>query len=297
MTKPAEPGEVLSVRVPAHDGYELAGTLYTPARAAAPRHVVVLHCGAAIPATRYRRFARFLAEHGVPTLTYDYRGIGLSRPKALRGFRAAIEDGAEYDCAGAIAWLRARYPGVPIIGIAHSIGALLVGGAHNSSEQARLVLIGGHTGYYGDYHERYRLPMTFVWHALMPAITRLVGYFPARRLGLGEDIPAKIALQWAGRRSPELRPTGTGPGYERVQMLLDRCAALQRPALLVSISDDAFATSVGTKRLMAYYPRLFPLQHLQFTPAEAGVRRIGHFGFFARHAGTALWPRLLAHLT
>ena len=79
-------------------------------------------------------------------------------------------------------------------------------------------------------------------------------------------------------------------------MLLDRCAALQRPALLVSISDDAFATAIGTKRLMAYYPRLFPLQRLLFTPADAGVRRIGHFGFFARRAGTALWPRLLAQL-
>jgi predicted alpha/beta hydrolase len=289
-------GDVVPVQVRAQDGYALRGSLYTAGIIEAPRRVAVLHCGAGIPASRYRRFARYLADAGIPTLTYDYRGIGLSRPAALRGFCASIEDWAQYDCAGAIAWMRERYPSSEIVGIAHSIGALLVGGAQNSSEQARLVLIGSHTGYYGDYHERYRWPMTVVWHALMPAITRLVGYFPARRLGLGEDIPAKIALQWAGRRSPELRPTGTGPGYERIQMLLDRCAALQRPALLVSISDDAFATTMGTKRLMAYYPRLFPLQHLQFTPAEAGVRRIGHFGFFARRAGAALWPRLLAQL-
>lgn len=288
--------EVAQVRLRAHDGYELGGTLYSADRGEAPRRVAVVHCGAGIPAARYRRFARFLAEAGIPSLTYDYRGIGLSRPAALRGFRAAIEDWAEYDCAGAITWLRERFPRAEMVGIAHSIGALLVGGAHNSAAQARLVLIGGHTGYYGDYHQRYRLPMTVVWHALMPAITLLLGYFPARRLGLGEDIPAKIALQWAGRRSPELRPTGTDPGYERIQMLLDRCAALQRPALLVSISDDAFATAIGTKRLMAYYPRLFPLQRLLFTPADAGVRRIGHFGFFARRAGTALWPRLLAQL-
>ena len=58
--------------------------------------------------------------------------------------------------AGCASAIRAR----EIIGIAHSIGALLVGGAHNSPEQAQLVMIGGHTGYYGDYHRRYRLPMT-----------------------------------------------------------------------------------------------------------------------------------------
>src|SRR5947199_374411 len=83
-----------------------------------------------------------------------------SLPRALRGFRATVEDWGEYDCAGAIAWLQGRFPGAEIVGIAHSIGALLVGGAANAMQQAQLVLIGGHTAYYGDYDERYRLPMT-----------------------------------------------------------------------------------------------------------------------------------------
>ena len=69
-----------------------------------------------------------------------------------------------------------------------------------------------------------------------------------------------------------------------------------RPALLISVSDDAFASPAGTKRLLSYYPRLFPLQQLVFTPADAGTRRLGHFGFFRRHAGSALWPQLLAQL-
>ena len=284
------------MRLRAQDGFELGATLYPAAGTQAHPRVALLHCGAGIPAVRYGRFARFLADRGIPTLTYDYRGIGRSRPASLRGFGTSIEDWAEYDCTGAIAWLRERFPGAPIVGIAHSIGALLAGGASNSAEQSRLVLIGAHTGYYGDYGERYRLPMTLLWHRLMPVITRLFGYFPARRLGLGEDLPAKFALQWAGRRSPELRPAGTDPGSLRFRMLLDRCASLQRPALTVSISDDAFATPAGVRRLMAYYPRLFPLQHLQFTPADAGLRRIGHFGFFSRKAGAVLWPRLLAQL-
>jgi predicted alpha/beta hydrolase len=255
----------------------------------------VVHCGAGIPASRYQRFAAFLAESGIPTLTYDYRGIGRSRPPSLRGFDATMADWSEYDCAAAIAWVRER-SAAAIVGIAHSAGAWLVGGAHNAAEQARLVLIGGHTGYWGDYAVRYRLPMTLLWHGFMPALTRIAGYFPARRLGLGEDLPAQVALQWAARRSPELRPSGNDPRSVRERMLLDRCAALRRPALLVSISDDAFATAAGVRRLMAYYPRLSPVQHLQFTPADAGVSRIGHFGFFRRQAGSVLWPRLIAQL-
>jgi predicted alpha/beta hydrolase len=277
------------------DGYELAGWYHAAAPGTAPRRLAVVHCGAGIPASRYQRFAAFLAESGIPTLTYDYRGIGRSRPPSLRGFDATMADWSEYDCAAAIAWVRER-SAAAIVGIAHSAGAWLVGGAHNAAEQARLVLIGGHTGYWGDYAVRYRLPMTLLWHGFMPALTRIAGYFPARRLGLGEDLPAQVALQWAARRSPELRPSGNDPRSVRERMLLDRCAALQRPAVLVSISDDAFATAAGVRRLMAYYPRLSPVQHLQFTPADAGLSRIGHFGFFRRQAGSVLWPRLIAQL-
>lgn len=286
----------VQVRVRALDGYELGGYFYPAPAGAAPERVAVIHCGAAIPAARYRRFAAFLAASGIPALIYDYRGIGDSRPERLRGFLASIEDWAEHDIGGAIAWLRSRYPEAEMVGIAHSIGAFLAGGAPNAGEQDRLVLVGGHTGYWGDYHPRYRMPMTAVWHALMPAMTLLFGYFPARRLGLGEDIPGRIALQWASRRSPDLRPTDVGPRFDRVQTLLDRCAALQRPALIVSISDDAFATEGGVKRLLSYYPRLFPLERVMYTPADAGTRRIGHFGLFGRRAGAALWPRLLAQL-
>jgi len=277
------------------DGYELAGWYHAAAREAAAKRVAVVHCGAGIPASRYQRFAAFLAESGISTLTYDYRGIGRSRPASLKGFHATMADWSEYDCAAAIAWVRERSTAA-IVGIAHSAGAWLVGGAHNAAEQARLVLIGGHTGYWGDYALRYRLPMTLLWHGFMPALTRMAGYFPARRLGLGEDLPAQVALQWAARRSPELRPSGNDPRSVRERMLLDRCAALQRPALLVSISDDAFATAAGVRRLMAYYPRLSPVQHLQFTPADARLSRIGHFGFFRRQAGSVLWPRLMPQL-
>jgi predicted alpha/beta hydrolase len=128
----------------------------------------------------------------------------------------------------------------------------------------------------------------------MPAVTWVVGYFPARRLGLGDDIPAKVAMQWAGRFSSDVTPVAAGSEHDRTRQLLNRCAALERPAQLVSVSDDAFATVASATRLLSsYYPRLLPKQHIVVTPAEAGVRRLGHFGVFSRAAG-ALWPRLLA---
>ena len=269
---------------------------YAALRPRAPRRVAVLHPGAGIPALRYRRFAAFLAEWGIPVLTYDYRGIGLSRPPALRGFDATIEHWAEYDAAAAIAWLRERFPRDEILGISHSIGCLALGGAPNAAEQGRVILVGAHTGYYGDYRPLYRLPMALAWHGLMPAVTRFVGYFPADRLGLGEDLPAGVALEWAERRWADLRKNVPEPAVGRRLRLLTHCAALQCPAVAISISDDAFATEEGTRRLLSYLPNLTSLQLLVFKPLDAQVRRIGHFGFFRRAVGTSLWPRLLAQL-
>jgi predicted alpha/beta hydrolase len=289
-------GEGRQLRLRAADGYQLGAFFYPALRPRSPRRVAILHCGAGIPAQRYRRFARFLSEWGIPVLTYDYRGIGLSRPPSMRGFEATIQDWADFDSAAAIGWLRERFPNDEILGISHSIGCLMLGGAPNAAEQARIVLVGAHTGYYGDYRPLYRLPMAVAWHGLMPAVTRFCGYFPADRLGLGEDLPAGMALQWAHRRLPELRPSGAQPAQARMRRLLDRCATLQCPALAISVSDDAFATVAGTRRLLSYFPRLSSPQHLVFTPPDAQVRRIGHFGFFRRAVGVTLWPRLLTQL-
>jgi predicted alpha/beta hydrolase len=284
--------DVEHVRLRAPDGYELGGSFF-PAPGEV-RRAVVLHCGAGVQAVLYTRFASFLAAAGIPVLTYDYRGIGRSRPPRLRGFPGTLEDWAEFDCTAAIAWLRKRFPRAELIGVAHSIGALLLGGARNATEQDRLVMIGAHTGYYADYRWPQRVPMTVLWHALMPSLTWLLGYFPSRVLKLGDDIPPRVALAWAARWSADLRLSGTGVAAERRRMLLERCAALQRPALVVGVADDAFSTPAGAQRLLSYYPRLGPLRHLEFSPADAGTRRIGHFGFFRRAAGAALWPRLLA---
>jgi predicted alpha/beta hydrolase len=282
------------VRFPALDGLELGGTFYCPRDLVRADCAVVFNCGGGIAAANYRRFASYLAENGIPVLTYDYRGIGASRPQQLRGFCAMVEDWAEYDCGGAIAWLSAHFPHAELVGIAHSVGALLLGGAPNAGELSRFVLICSHTGYFGDYRLLYRIPMALVWHVLMPGLTRLFGYFPARRLRLGEDLPSGIALQWAARRTPELQLARTSESMRAIASLA-RCKALSGPALVVSFTDDAFATEAGTRRLLSNYPKLRPIW-MRIKPSDVGADRIGHFGFFRSAAREALWPRVLAYI-
>ena len=285
----------LRITFPALDGYELAGVHFDSTMDSAPPVAVVFASGGGIAARRYRHFASFLASNGIPVLTFDYRGIGLSRPRRLRGFRASAEDWSEWDCGGAIAWMRTRYPNANLVGIAHSISSLIIGGAPNVGECSRLVFIAAHTGYFGDYSKRHRIPMAVLWHAVMPALTHLFGYFPARMLGLGEDIPAGMALQWAARRTPDLRPEATNPDASRARKMLSRFGEIKVPIYALSFADDAFATEAGTRRLLSVYSAS-AARYECIRPTSVNLPRIGHFGFFRRDAEATLWALVLAHL-
>ncbi|MEW6687605.1 MAG: alpha/beta fold hydrolase, partial [Pseudomonadota bacterium] len=225
-----------ALRLLAADGYPLAAVHHAP-RHPDPAHAVLVCPGGGIPARLYRRFAAWLADSGIPVLRFDYRGIGGSRPESLRGFEAGLEDWADRDCAAAIDWLRRRYPDAELLGVAHSIGGLILAGAPNAGSIGRFLLVGAHTGYWRDYHPLWRLPMALAWHAAMPALARLLGYFPGRALGLGEDLPAAFACQWARRLTPAMRPQS-----ERAAAGLARLQRLEGRALALSFTDDGFAT-------------------------------------------------------
>ena len=282
----------LAVQFAALDGYTLAATLYCQRQFAAPSSVVLFSCGGAVPAVRYARFARHLAQTGVAVLVYDYRGIGASRPASLREFSASAEDWSEFDCGGAIAYLRQQYPRSQLIGMAHSIGALLTCGAPNIAEISRFVFFCPHTGYYGDYLPRYRLPMALLWHGVMPLATHIFGFFPASMLGLGQDIPAGVALQWSARTSPELHPKATGHTAKRAIAMIARYKQVQGEALAVGFADDAFATPAGSRRLQKRFLD-YTLGPYPSRPVKWACRRLGILAFFAEvqkcHFGRWFW--------
>ena len=64
----------------ATDDYPLAARLWASADASSPVSTALVNAGAGIGMRYYDRFACFLATNGIPTLVYDYRGIGQSRP-------------------------------------------------------------------------------------------------------------------------------------------------------------------------------------------------------------------------
>jgi predicted alpha/beta hydrolase len=261
--------------------------------------VALINAGAGIGSNYYDRFARFLSQSGVPTLVYDYRGIAKSRPRSLRGFAASVEDWGSKDCAAVLEWLAARFPGARRIVIGHSVGGFVTGFVTNGPMIDRMLLVSAHTGYWRDYASNSRLGMYLLWHTLMPALTRVVGYFPGRWLHLLEDLPAGVALEWANRREADfwwnLRRSDGEPDQARIDDAIARFLAIRAPTLAITFADDAFATEAATDRILGLY-RNCPTTRRVVRPDDVGGQKIGHFGFFRSRFSDTLWPQVVEWL-
>ena len=146
----------------------------------------------------YAAFASFVATRGCVVVVFDYRGICDSRPSSgLRGFRADLQDWAREDIAGVIDWARRRYPATPLAAVAHSVGGQLLGLAPNVEEFPAVLALGAQSGYWRHWSGLWKLRVFVLWHLAIPLVTPLFGYFPSRLFGLGRNIPAGVAQEWA----------------------------------------------------------------------------------------------------
>jgi predicted alpha/beta hydrolase len=277
------------VTLTAADGYRLAATLHAPASGDAAGTVVV-HGATGVPRRFYDRFARHLAGEGLAVLTYDYRGIGGSRPARLRGFPGTMRHWGERDAAAALAWAAEEMPGAGIVAVGHSAGGQVMPLAPNAGLVRGMLLVSSQCGWYGYWRGLPKLALAFLWHVGMPATTALLGRFPFKALGQGEDLPPEVAKQWARWcRTPHYLSDDEGrPMYHGH-------AALPAPVRAYSFSDDPYAPRASVDALVERYGGA-QKEHLHLRPADVGARAVGHFGFFREGVGGTLWPQAAAWL-
>src|SRR5207244_12409658 len=115
----------------------------------AKSHAVLINSATATPRKIYRGFAGYLARRGCAVLTYDYRGIGDSRqkavegynqPRSLVGFKASMSDWAALDVTSAVVWMREPYHQLPPGHVGHSLGGQALALLSNNPAVARGLL-------------------------------------------------------------------------------------------------------------------------------------------------------------
>lgn len=270
-------------RIAAADGYELGITVFEPAGPA--RCTVVINPATAVTQKLYAEMAAFLAENEARTITYDYRGVGASRPKALRGFPASMLDWARLDQHAVIDWAARQWPGSTICIVGHSFGGQALGLAPHSSVE-RAVLIAAQVGDYRIFEAKQGWRMRVIFGVLAPALIAAFGYFPGRRLGFGEDLPAQVMRQW-GRWC--LTPDYLF-GDPRLRAA-ESFAAVATPLEVIHFDDDAYAPPAAVERLARAFTGA-QVRRALIPAASVEGGRIGHFGFFRRSRCGRHWGRI-----
>lgn len=276
----------------ADGGVCIAARLYEPSAPA--KAAVVIGPAMGVKQDYYAPFAQWLAEEGFLALSFDYRGMGDSRPasaeRSLRGFDADLYDWAR-DFDAAIEAAAGAAPDVPLYVIGHSLGAQLPGMLKQRDRIAGLVSVAAGSGYWRDNAPQLERIVLIFWHLLVPLATALFGYFPGARIGKVGDLPRGVVLQW--RRwcmHPRYHVGAEG------EALREAFAEARFPIVALSITDDEMMTERGTRVLLDCYENA-PRELLRVAPADVQARRIGHFGFFRERFRTTLWTRVTTLLS
>ncbi|MBP6096711.1 MAG: alpha/beta hydrolase [Methyloversatilis sp.] len=298
-TAPHAAPQGVAVEFVAADGYPLKGRHWAVANDDARRPAVVLCAATGVAARYYGRYAAWLASHGMPVLTFDYRGIGASRYGSLRGLRATKHDWGALDTDAAIRQLAALYPQRTRVGVGHSIGGFCLGLAPSNALLSRLLLVGSQYAYWPDYAPAHRFGYFMRWHVLMPLLAATLGYFPGKRLGWLEDLPRGVALEWGLRLWPEFdrlyRWLPGAPGEHDGSTARAAFAAFPGDVLACAAADDPYATPAAMQRLLDWFSTA-KTHRVQFLPARFGLTEIGHFAPFHSDMQHTLWPLSLRWL-
>jgi predicted alpha/beta hydrolase len=260
-----------------------------------PKGHIIIAPAMGVSQSFYQALANWLSQQGYTVTTFDYRGMGASRHKALGDYELNILSWATQDCSAVLAKVIAQVKkrqqtqeqDLPIIWLGHSLGGQIFPLIKQIEQVSKIITIASGTGYWKQNAPALRRKAPIFWYLIVPLLTSLYGYFPGKKFGMVGDLPKQVIYQWrrwclhpeycVGVESAEVRQQ-----YSQLQIRLTS----------LCFSDDEMLSQQNMHNLHA----LFGTSHKQlkfYTPEQVGVKRIGHLGFFRKQFKDTLWPQIL----
>jgi len=271
--------DVVEINAP---GAVLCGRL---TRTPNPQLAICINGATGVPSSFYLPFAQWLAaEKNAAVLIWDYRDFGQSGSPYTSS--ATMTDWAITDPTATRAWMQARYPDAPLWVIGHSLGGMGTAFQPGTQSIDRIITVAAGHGHISDHPWPYQAFVWLLWYLWGPLGTLMLGYFPGRRLRLGNDLPKAVFWQWRSW----LLDRGALPADQRL-------GGIQQPGYsgtmtLVALDDDHMIPPPAVWKMAAWHPNAQVQQRL-LKPADFGLPAIGHIRAFSTR-NRAVWPSLIA---
>lgn len=275
------------IQIKAKDGYALTATHWQNEN---PLAIVAINTGTCIKREFYQRFATWLHQQNVDVLTYDYRGVGDSRPDNLKGFEASIVDWARLDIAGVIDWMAVQYPDSKRVMIGHSMGGQVIGLSENINQLHLVIPIAASYGNWQNYKSLRKLQTGLFWAILFPITTWWYGYFPASKFNWGEDWPRGVVWDWWSWGKRRI-PHSTILNHRNIPHFYQKTSI---PIKAYLTADDLIATA----KTIPHFKQDFANADLTIEtlhPETFDVKKIGHMGMFSPKC-IGFWEKILEDL-
>ena len=269
-----------AINIKAKDGYPIGAVHFMPPQGTQPLGQIVICSATGVLQGFYADVASFLAERGFDVYTFDYRGIGASREGSLKGFSASLNDWAE-DIIAVATYAKAQKE-LPLFALAHSIGGQLLTLSSESSLWDGITTVASQSGYWKKFAGKYQFKMWLFWHILLP-MAKWVGYFPAKRLGLFEDLPQAVSKQWC--------VWGKHPDYLKHEFP-NAFNDITCPVRVYGIEDDY---EFAPKKAVDWFAQQFvnaAVTRIHIVPENFGLEKLEHFNFFRKSMRSIFWNDL-----
>lgn len=269
------------------DSFSIVTHLFLPEKS--NQRLLLINSATGVKQQIYFSFAKYFSEKGFTVITYDYRGIGLSKPRKMKNFEASMRIWGSKDYKALTDYIRLNFKDFKKYCLGHSVGALILGMNKNSDMFDEFVFVGTQNAFVGNLKFRTKIEAYLGFGIIQPLTTTLLGYFPSQWFGLGESLPKNCAYDW---RTLILNRKSTNSLLDKIE---DYSKNLTQKVFVIRAEDDVWLTEKGVKSLLnETYPNLKPVYRLiKISESEKG--EIGHVNFF-RSYNKKLWNIILNEL-
>lgn len=279
------------------DGWTLHGESLVPD---APRAVAVLAHAMMVNRRTMDRptgagLASHLAARDLAVLNFDLRGHGESGPTAREGAEWLYDDYIRWDLPALVAEARARFPGLHVSVVGHSLGghtALFAAALSPERAPDSIVAIAANMWLPSLEPSRARrLAKGLIARAWL-GVTMLGGRFDPRWIRAGTDAEPLSYVRQAARM---YRRDRLGSADDRVDYL-QALGALRLPVLsITSAGDRILARPAAVARLLARAERA-EITHRCVAHGELGRPAPGHMELVTDAGSRPIWGEIAAYI-